>query len=104
MTSFVVLHLCLFQTVHAGTSTFLSTEYTTLALAKVWTDKAKLPSGQVMQALLEKTVEERGGYGKYFLFLTPDQFLGKLLFVCCFILVLSFHPLFQLASPISLAG
>ena len=57
--------------------TFLFLDYTTLALAKVWTNRAKLPNSQTMRALYEKIVEERGGYGKYVLFLGPQRFLGK---------------------------
>ena len=54
-----------------------SLDYTTLALAKVWTDTAKLPNSKTMRALYEKTVEERGGYGKYFFFFGPERLSGK---------------------------
>ena len=30
-----------------------------------------------MRALHEKTVEERGGYGKYVLFMGPGRYAGK---------------------------
>ena len=66
----------------------LIVEYTTLALAKVWTYTARLPNSQTMRALHEKTVEERGGYGKYVLFLDPERTLGKS-FLPCFVLGLS---------------
>jgi hypothetical protein len=57
--------------------TFQFLDYTTLALAKVWTNTAKLPNSQMMRALHEKTVEARGGYGKYALFLGPERYSGK---------------------------
>ncbi|KAN0088857.1 hypothetical protein V8E55_005914 [Tylopilus felleus] len=58
-----------FINVPLGILSFILSEYTTLAVAKVWTNKAKLPTSQTMRTLYEKTVEERGGYGKYLLFL-----------------------------------
>lgn len=60
-----------------GTSSFIHAEYAALALAKVWTNKAKLPNSEMMRALYEKTVEERGGYGKYVLFWGPGRSAGK---------------------------
>ncbi|KAF8556439.1 FAD/NAD(P)-binding domain-containing protein [Imleria badia] len=56
-----------------GISPIVSTEYTALAVAKVWTNKAKLPDTQTMRALYEKTVAERGGYGKYVMFWGPER-------------------------------
>ena len=74
----VVPHLCSFRdAVTLATVTFQILDYTTLALAKVWTNTAKLPSSQTMRALYEKTVEERGGYGKYFLYLGQERAAGK---------------------------
>ena len=85
----VVPHVCSFRgAVHLGTVSFSDVEYTTLALAKVWTYTARLPNSQTMRALHEKTVEERGGYGKYVLFLDPERTLGKS-FLPCFVLGLS---------------
>ncbi|KAI9463494.1 hypothetical protein HD554DRAFT_2175592 [Boletus coccyginus] len=52
-------------------------DYTTLALAKVWTNMAKPPRSQTMRALYDKVVEERGGHGKYFLYLDPERSAGK---------------------------
>ncbi|KAI9573779.1 hypothetical protein HD554DRAFT_2052569 [Boletus coccyginus] len=52
-------------------------DYTTLAVAKVWTNTAKLPSSRTMRVLYEKTVEERGGYGKNVLFMGPAQLLAR---------------------------
>ncbi|KAG8215014.1 hypothetical protein J3R82DRAFT_8420 [Butyriboletus roseoflavus] len=57
------------------TPTFPFSDYTTLALAKVWTSTAKLPSSQTMRALHEKSVEERGGYGKNALYLVRITYL-----------------------------
>ncbi|KAF8556436.1 FAD/NAD(P)-binding domain-containing protein [Imleria badia] len=59
-----------------GTPSFIYPEYTALALAKVWTHKAKLPGTQTMRALYGKTVEERGGFGKYVLFWGPERSLA----------------------------
>ncbi|KAG6374681.1 FAD/NAD(P)-binding domain-containing protein [Boletus reticuloceps] len=60
---------------------YLSLDYTTLALAKVWTDTAKLPSGQAMWTWYNKAVEERRGYGKYFLFLSPQRLSARLAYM-----------------------
>jgi hypothetical protein len=65
--------------------TFQFLDYTTLALAKVWTNTAKLPNSRTMRALHEKTVEERGGYDKYVLYLGLERTSGKP-FVPCFVL------------------
>ena len=65
------------EIVTSATPSFAALEYTTPALAKVWTNTAKLPNSQTMRALHQKTVEERGGYGKYFLFLGPERYSGK---------------------------
>ena len=75
----LVLHLYSFRyAVPLAAHTISSLEYTTLAMAKVWTGKAKLPNSRTMLALHEKTVEERGGYGKYVLFFGPERAAGKL--------------------------
>ena len=74
----VSLRLCSVRgAVVLGVRSFILSEYTTLALAKVWTNKAKLPSTQTMRALHERTVEERGGYNKYFLFWGPGRSTSK---------------------------
>ncbi|KAF8550557.1 FAD/NAD(P)-binding domain-containing protein [Imleria badia] len=54
-----------FLGVSSGTSSFLSAEYTALALAKVWTDTAMLPDTETMQALYDKTVEKRSKVPRY---------------------------------------
>ncbi|KAH0836316.1 hypothetical protein J3R83DRAFT_7865 [Lanmaoa asiatica] len=59
----------------AGARVFSSSDYAALALAKVWTNTAKLPSSPTMLALHEKEVEERGGYGKYALFLASVAYM-----------------------------
>ena len=85
----VVLHLSSFgDAVTLGMVPFQFPDYTTLALARVWTNTAKLPSSQTMQVLYQKTVEERGGYGKYCMFLGPGRFVGKSIYL---FLVLSLY-------------
>ncbi|KAN0086218.1 hypothetical protein V8E55_007352 [Tylopilus felleus] len=56
-----------------GTQLFVLSEYASFALAKVWTNTAKLPSRQAMREWYDKTVEERGGYGKHVMFLGPER-------------------------------
>ena len=86
---FCLVHIYSFRdAVPLAAHTISSLEYTTLALAKVWTIKAKLPNSQTMLMLHEKTVEERGGYGQYVLFFGPERASGKS-FVACFVLGLS---------------
>lgn len=51
---------------------FTYAEYLSLALAKVWDNKAKLPSTKTMWDLHQKRVDDFGGYGKHF------QYLGSL--------------------------
>jgi hypothetical protein len=55
---------------------FTYSEFTTLALAKVWSGQAELPSTERMWKAHEKVVEERGGYGKYYLFLGSARTAG----------------------------
>lgn len=56
-----------------GTQGLSYSEYWALALAKVWSNTAKLPSSETMRELYEKSVEERGGYGKHVLFLIGER-------------------------------
>ena len=73
-----LLYLCLLRaTVPLGTLSFMYLDYTAVALAKVWTNKAKLPNTQTMLSSYEKTVEERGGFGKYVLFWGPERSEGN---------------------------
>ena len=60
-----------------GILLFTLPEYVSLALAKLWTNQAKLPSTQTMQTLYKNTVEERGGYGKWVLYWGPERSDGK---------------------------
>ncbi|KAF8556442.1 FAD/NAD(P)-binding domain-containing protein [Imleria badia] len=62
-----------FLGVPLGAQSFTNLDYMPVALAKVWANKAKLPNAQTMWALHEKTVEERGGYGKYVMFWGPQR-------------------------------
>ena len=62
-------------TVTIGTLAFLG-EYTSLALAKVWTGAAKLPSKRTMQSEHLSTIEKRGVYGKDALYLPTEEFIS----------------------------
>lgn len=55
---------------------FTYAEYLSLALAKVWDNKAKLPSTKTMWDLHQKRVDEFGGYGKHFQFLGSQRTHG----------------------------
>jgi len=55
--------------VNVGMQAFTYAEYLSLALAKVWDNKAKLPSTKEMWRLHWARVEKQGGYGKYFQYL-----------------------------------
>lgn len=41
-----------------------------------------LPNGQTMRALHNKTIEERGGYGKHVMFLGPERGAGMSVLPC----------------------
>ena len=45
---------------------FIYPEYLSLAIAKVWAGKADLPSTTELWRRYDKSVKDRGGYGKYF--------------------------------------
>jgi hypothetical protein len=53
-------------------------EYLSLALAKVWDNKAKLPSTEEMWRLHRARVDEDGGYGKHFQYLGVQGTDGEL--------------------------
>jgi hypothetical protein len=55
--------------VNFGTQSETYAEYLSLALAKVWNNKAKLPSTEEMWRLHWARVDEYGGYGRQFQFL-----------------------------------
>ncbi|EGO03160.1 hypothetical protein SERLA73DRAFT_174607 [Serpula lacrymans var. lacrymans S7.3] len=63
-----------------GTQAFTYTDYLALALAKVWSNTAKLPSCQQMWHLYQERVVDRGGYGKHFQFLGPDRLRANIRF------------------------
>lgn len=50
---------------------FTYAEYLAVALAKVWDDKAKLPSTRELWRLYQDRLDDYGGYSKHF------QFLGS---------------------------
>ncbi|KAF9240428.1 hypothetical protein BU15DRAFT_74021 [Melanogaster broomeanus] len=62
-----------FLGINLGTQPFSYSDYLCLALAKVWSNTAKLPSSQIMQEMHEELVEDRGGYGKNLQFLGPGR-------------------------------
>ena len=64
------------RTVNIRTVAQLSAEYMSLALAKVWTGTAKLPSERTMCDEHRRTIEKRGGYGKQVLVLQFAEFIG----------------------------
>ena len=59
--------------------TYLSSEYTSLTLAKVRTGTAKLPSEWMMWDVHHGTIEKHGGCGKDTLRKSPEEFVGAFL-------------------------
>jgi hypothetical protein len=59
--------------VNLGMQSFTYAEYLSLALAKVWDNKAKLPSTEEMWRLHWARVDEYGGYGRHFQFLGAQR-------------------------------
>ncbi|KAF9047111.1 FAD/NAD(P)-binding domain-containing protein [Hymenopellis radicata] len=55
-----------FINANQGIQTFVYSEYTSLALARIWQGHAKLPDRKTLREWHEKRVEEAGGYGKHF--------------------------------------
>ncbi|KAJ7703439.1 hypothetical protein B0H14DRAFT_3099850 [Mycena olivaceomarginata] len=53
-----------FLNMNWGAQTFTYAEYLSLALAKIWANKATLPSTSTMWRKYEQRVRERGGYGQ----------------------------------------
>jgi len=70
--------------VNLGMQSFTYAEYLSLALAKVWDDKAKLPSTEEMWRLHWARVDEYGGYGRHFQYLGAQRTDGefRILQVC----------------------
>ncbi|KAF7983562.1 hypothetical protein HWV62_21150 [Athelia sp. TMB] len=52
-----------------GMQSFVYAEYLSLALAKVWSNTAKLPSAEEQWRLHRERIERQGGYGRHFQFL-----------------------------------
>ncbi|KAH7921864.1 FAD/NAD(P)-binding domain-containing protein [Leucogyrophana mollusca] len=66
--------------VNFGTQTFSYNNYLTLALAKVWSNTAKLPSVAGMWQMYDKVLEDRGGHGRHFQFLGPQRLAANIRF------------------------
>ena len=64
--------------VNPGSLSFTYPEYPSLAISKVWAGKADLPSTTELWRRYDKVVKDRGGYGKYFQFLSDEQFKSKI--------------------------
>ena len=64
------------MTVIVGLVACILGEYTSLALAKVWTGTAKLPSKRMMQDEHHRTIEKCSGYSKDVLFLPFEESRG----------------------------
>ncbi|KAF9240430.1 hypothetical protein BU15DRAFT_45877 [Melanogaster broomeanus] len=62
-----------FHGINLGAQPFSLSDYLCLALAKVWSNTAKLPSSQTMWKMHEELVVDRGGYGKNLQFLGPER-------------------------------
>ncbi|KAF9240424.1 hypothetical protein BU15DRAFT_45765 [Melanogaster broomeanus] len=62
-----------FLGINLGTQPFSYSDYICLALAKVWSNTAKLPSSQTMWKMHDELVEDRGGYSKNLQFLGPER-------------------------------
>ncbi|KAH9942818.1 hypothetical protein B0H21DRAFT_750028 [Amylocystis lapponica] len=58
-----------FINMNVGMQSFTYAEYLGLALAKVWSETAFLPSTAEMWRLYDERVRDRGGYGRHFQFL-----------------------------------
>ncbi|CAK5276527.1 unnamed protein product, partial [Mycena citricolor] len=62
-----------FLNMNWGMQSFTYAEYLSVALAKVWSAKASLPSQDEMWRAHDRRVEERGGYGRHLQFLGEDR-------------------------------
>jgi len=56
---------------------FVYGEFLSLAIAKVWSGTAELPSTSALWRWYEKEWKRRKGYGKHFQFLGADRTRGK---------------------------
>ncbi|KAI0788896.1 hypothetical protein C8Q75DRAFT_793645 [Abortiporus biennis] len=69
-----------FINVNVGMQSFTYSEFTSLALAKVWSNKAKIPSTPTLWRLHEERTKVQGGYGRYFQFLGAQRTREKIRF------------------------
>ncbi|KIJ63826.1 hypothetical protein HYDPIDRAFT_112795 [Hydnomerulius pinastri MD-312] len=69
-----------FLGMNLGTQSFSYSDYLCLALAKVWSNTAKLPHTRRMWEMYEERAEERGGLGKHFQFLGPARLTANIRF------------------------
>ncbi|KAH7907114.1 hypothetical protein BJ138DRAFT_1215706 [Hygrophoropsis aurantiaca] len=69
-----------FLGMNLGTQSFSYSDYLSLALAKVWSNTAKLPSVSEMWRMYDKVLEDRGGHGKHFQFLGPTRLTANIRF------------------------
>lgn len=63
--------------VNLGMQSFVYAEYLSLALAKVWSNTAKLPSAEEQWRLHRERIERQGGYGRHFQFLGAKRTDGE---------------------------
>jgi len=63
--------------VNVGMQSFVYGEFLSLAIAKVWSGTAELPSTSALWRWYEKEWKRRKGYGKHFQFLGADRTRGK---------------------------
>lgn len=68
-------------TVNLGMQSFTYAEYLSLALAKVWGQKAYLPSTAKLWSLYDDRVQDYGGYGRHFQFLGTKRADGLAFFL-----------------------
>ncbi|KAK0496782.1 hypothetical protein EDD18DRAFT_176503 [Armillaria luteobubalina] len=69
-----------FININVGMQSFSYAEFTSLALAKVWSNKAKIPSTPTLWRLHEERTREQGGYGRHFQFLGAKRNREKIRF------------------------
>ena len=56
---------------------FTYADFSSLAIAKVWAGKADLPNTIELWRRYDEVVKDRGGYGKYFQFLSTERTRGR---------------------------
>ncbi|KAJ7148730.1 hypothetical protein C8R43DRAFT_1008568 [Mycena crocata] len=62
-----------FLSMNWGMQSFTYSEYLSLALAKVWSNKAVLPGTAELWKIYEQRVKDRGGYGRHLQFLGGER-------------------------------